>query len=42
MTGNDNEGSKSVYGNDVEIVTSESAPSTSATASNKVGFYSDH
>lgn len=36
MTGNDNEGSQSVYGSDVEIVTSGSAIPTSATASNKV------
>lgn len=36
MTGNDNEGSQSVYGSDVEIVTSGSATSTSVTASNKV------
>ena len=36
MTGNDNEGSKSVYGSDVEIVTNESTASKSATASNKV------
>ena len=36
MTGNDNEGSKSVYGSDVEIITSDSAALTSATASNKV------
>ena len=37
MTGNDNEGSQSVYGSDVEIVTSGSA-TPSATASNKVKF----
>lgn len=36
MTGNDNEGSKSVYGSDVEIITSDSAVLTSATASRKV------
>lgn len=36
MTGNDNEGSQSVYGSDVEIVTSSAAIPTSATASNKV------
>ena len=36
MTGNDSEGSKSVYGSDVEIVTRQSAASTTSTASNKV------
>ena len=36
MSGNDNDGSVSIYGNDVEIVTSEAASSSSATASNKV------
>ncbi|XP_078367719.1 enhancer of mRNA-decapping protein 4-like isoform X2 [Oculina patagonica] len=40
MTGNDNEGSKSVYGSDVEIITSEAAIPTSATASNKIKFNS--
>ena len=36
MTGIDNEGSKSVYGSDVEIITHDSASSISATASSKV------
>lgn len=36
MTGNDSEGSKSVYGSDVQIVTTESTVSKSTTASNKV------
>ena len=36
MTGNDSEGSKSVYGSDVEIVTRQSAASTTSTASSKV------
>ena len=36
MTGNDSEGSTSVYGSDVEIVTRQSAASTTSTASNKV------
>ena len=36
MTGNDNEGSQSIYGSDVEIVTSGAATPTSTTASNKV------
>ncbi|KAL9975230.1 hypothetical protein ACROYT_G012364 [Oculina patagonica] len=40
MTGNDNEGSKSVYGNDVEIITSEAAIPKSGTASNKIKFNS--
>ena len=38
MAGNDNEGSQSVYGSDVEIVTSGSVTPTSATASNKVRY----
>ena len=38
MTGNDNEGSQSVYGSEVEIVTSGSVTPTSATASNKVSL----
>ena len=36
MTGIDDEGSKSVYGSDVEIITHDSASSISATASSKV------
>ena len=36
MTGNDNEGSKSVYGSDVEIVSHDAASLTSPTASSKV------
>lgn len=42
MTGNDNEGSHSVYGSDVEIVTSGSATPTSMTASNKVRSHTVH
>lgn len=42
MTGNDNEGSHSVYGSDVEIVTSSSATPTSMTASNKVRSHTVH
>lgn len=42
MTGNDNEGSHSVYGSDVEIVTSSSATPTSMTASNKVRSHTGH
>ncbi|XP_067055317.1 enhancer of mRNA-decapping protein 4-like isoform X1 [Acropora muricata] len=40
MTGIDNEGSKSVYGSDVEIITHDSASSISATASSKIKFNS--
>ena len=36
MSGNDKDGSIAVYGNDVEIVASEAAFSSAATASNKV------
>lgn len=40
MKGSDDGSSKSVYGNEVEIVTGEAAVSTSATASNKIKFNS--
>lgn len=40
MTGNDNEGSKSVYGSDVEIVSHDAASLTSPTASSKIKFNS--
>lgn len=38
MTGNDNEGSRCIYGRDVDIVADDSAALSSATASNKVRF----